>query len=420
MFLLPCTDKWHIAIMQISNEYYNKDIEMLNMKWMVALVGFIMFSFTSEAQTLKSKTKKTVGNAKVAKTAKAEEINRDELFEDMLSSTAQVMFIDSVVTDRSDCLSKIPLNKQAGIVTTYDKMWKTAGQPNAYVYMNEFENKAIFSKQDEKGHFALYSSDKLNDAWSLPKKITDLSSDFEDINYPYMMSDGVTLYFAAKNKNSLGGYDIYVTMYDTDSARFYKPENIGLPYNSKSDDLFYIVDDFNNIGWLVTDRNQPKGKVCVYTFVPTNSRQAYDEDNVGDKKLRALATIHSIKDTWTDKAKLQSAKARLQSLQKTHQALDNNTIFFVINDNVIYTALTDFKSAENRKAYSQLVNMRDDSKKLLDLLNVNRQKYSIAKQAEKQDLKAKILQQEKKMDELERTIHQLEKTIRNRENQLLM
>ena len=89
-------------------------------------------------------------------------------------------------------------------------------------------------------------------------------------------------------------------MYDADSARFYKPENIGLPYNSTGNDYYCIINEFDSIGWLVTDRRQPEGKVCIYTFVPSTSRTIYDDVNMDDNKLKDLADIKSIQATWTD------------------------------------------------------------------------------------------------------------------------
>ena len=74
-------------------------------------------------------------------------------------------------------------------------------------------------------------------------------------------------------------------MYDADSARFYKPENIGLPYNSTGNDYYCIINEFDSIGWLVTDRRQPEGKVCIYTFVPSTSRTIYDDVNMDDNKI---------------------------------------------------------------------------------------------------------------------------------------
>ena len=172
----------------------------------------------------------------------------------------------------------------------------------------------------------------------------------------------MTLYFSAKSKEGLGGYDIYVTRFNTDSAKFYHPENIGLPYNSKANDYYCVIDEFDNIGWLVTDRRQPKGKVCIYTFVPAETRTTYDGEVIGEDTLKALAEITRISDTWTDKAKLQSARRRLASLLTRNDAVKAKTFSFIVNDKTVYTSLSDFKSPKSRERLAKLQQMEKAAK----------------------------------------------------------
>jgi len=231
-----------------------------------------------------------------------------------------------------------------------------------------------------------------------------------------MMSDGVTLYFAAKGKNTLGDYDLFVTMYDNDSARFYKPENIGLPYNSKGNDYYCVIDDFSSLGWLVTDRNQPEGKVCVYTFVPSESRQTYDEDAMEEQKLRNLASISSIKDSWTDKSKLQQALARLSSLRRRGSGAGQSTMSFYINDKLVYDSPTDFKVAANRQRYAKLTSMQASKSKIESNLDALRRQYASSSKAKRASLAPVILNGESQLEQTEAAITELEKTIRNAEN----
>ena len=56
-----------------------------------------------------------------------------------------------------------------------------------------------------------------------------------------MLSDGLTLYFAAQGPESIGGYDIFMTTYDAAEGRFLKPENIGMPFNSTANDYAWLL-----------------------------------------------------------------------------------------------------------------------------------------------------------------------------------
>lgn len=96
-----------------------------------------------------------------------------------------------------------------------------------------------------------------------------MTEGYKSVNYPFMMPDGTTFYFAATGEESIGGYDIFVTRFDSESGSFLKAENIGMPFNSTANDYMYAIDEFNDIGWFATDRSQPEGKVCIYIFIPS-------------------------------------------------------------------------------------------------------------------------------------------------------
>lgn len=378
------------------------------------LLLLLSVSFGSPAQVKKRQARAKASEIKVEKHVDPSDL----LYENMLSSTAQVLFIDSIVTDKADFLNKIPLNKESGRIGLYDELYGTSGNLSSFVYINEFGNKMFFSLPGQDGRCRLYSADKLNGQWTNQKLIDDFGEDFEDINYPFMMSDGVTLYFSAKSKEGLGGYDIYVTMYDADSARFYKPENIGLPYNSKANDYYCVIDEFDEIGWLVTDRNQPEGKVCVYTFVPSSSREVYDENEVGEERLKSLAGIWSIKDTWTDEQQLVSAKGRLAKLLRRRGDGGDVDIRFIVNDNTVYTKLEDFKSAADRDRFIKLSMKKQACQGITEKLDGYRKEYYSGTMAVKRQLVATIKDLEEKHGQLYREIRSLEKDIRNSENLL--
>lgn len=364
-------------------------------------------SFNVHAQKSKTANKAT---PTVKNTAQEE---AKMIYENMLPSTEQIMIIDSVIVDKNDFINSIPLTKESGTINTYNNFWNVADQPQSYTYINEFGNKIFFSKTDETGHSRLYTADKLNGKWTDLKRISDFDEEFDDINNPFMMSDGITLYFAGKSKDNLGGYDIYVTMYDADSARFYKPQNIGLPYNSTGNDYYCIINEFDSLGWLVTDRRQPEGKVCIYTFVPSASRTLYDESAIEAGTLEALADIRSIKDTWTDENKLNAAKIRLAKLIKRKNVSESNLISFIVNDKTIYTSPDEFKSETNKKRFNQLCQMKMQAKDIRLKLEKLREGYI---SAENSILGKEIIKAENQLEQLTLYIRAFEKEIRNTEN----
>ena len=101
----------------------------------------------------------------------------------------------------------------------------------------------------------------------------------------------------------MGGYDIFVTRYDSDDNTYLRPDNIGMPFNSPYNDYMYALDDLNNLGWFASDRYQPEGKVCVYVFVPNSTKQVYDYETADPQAIIDAATLKEIKKTWSDPIK---------------------------------------------------------------------------------------------------------------------
>lgn len=329
-----------------------------------------------------------------------------KLYKSMIPSTAKLMFVDSVVVDKKDFLSKIPLISEAGKLTMRDTLHSQ--------YLNEFGDRLIFAHGDSTSS-ALYSADKLADRWSSPTPLFKKSEGIERANYPYLMADGVTLYFAAQGENSMGGYDIFMSTFDLDKGVFYSPENIGLPFNSTANDYLLAIDDINHLGWLVTDRRQPEDKVCIYTFVPTASRQGFEDTNLTNVEIERYSRILSIADTWKfgnrKAAMVKLSDIKKQIASKIVKSLSSNK--FVINDNTVYSSANDFKSAAAKEMYRQWKDKTNTLESLSSKLDEARKNYGESSNKSADAYKIRTL--ENKQESLFNEIKQLEKNIRSTE-----
>ena len=274
--------------------------------------------------------------------------------------------------------------------------------------------------EDDNAGVKLYTSDLLNNEWTRPAMLEGINDDggIEEMNYPFMMADGVTLYFAATGKESIGGYDIFATRLDSESGRFLEPENIGMPFNSEANDYMYAIDEIDSIGWFVTDRNQPEGKVCIYMFVPSETRQTFSPDIYSREEIESFARITRIADTWRSKEEREEALQRLAEV-KHSDVRRMATMSFVVNDNTAYESASSFRSKDAQKKYEQLNSMKSRLNTLGTALDKARNYYAKANGAERKELKEEILKSEKQYESLEIEIRQTEKEIRNIENKLL-
>lgn len=380
----------------------------------ILAIGFVLLLATPMSAQKKQKAKPKKAPVQV----KQEPTAADLLYENMLSSIQRVMIIDSVVVERDGFIQHIPLPPDCGAILSTAQFLNGNQQGTAFV--NEFGNKAYFSATDNEGHSQLLTTDRLQNKWSSATLVEGVDQTLSPCN-PFMMPDGITLYFAQQGEESLGGYDIFVTRYDSEDQRFFQPENIGLPFNSKANDYMYVEDELNQLAWFVTDRNQPEGFVCIYTFVPTKKRVNINTDDMEDDEIESLAAIRSIKDSWTDMAEYQAALNRLDRLreQTSKQTATKTEACFVVNDLVVYSAEKQFRSNEARATYSELLKVKTLQQNDEQQLEGLRQQYHEANAAKRQQLTSTILALEKKVEQQADIIKHLEKAIRNAEIPML-
>ena len=351
--------------------------------------------------------------------AKAKQTVVDQEFElrleGMRAATQKVMFVDSVVVNKSKLLKSLNIPDESGSVTDYNSFFETTEQPNAVVYLNQLKNKCVFSKYADNG-WGLYSSELIGGKWAntMPLKGLDMAGNDVDINWPFLLSDGTTLYFAAKGEESIGGYDIFMTRYDESTGAYLKPENIGMPFNSISNDYFYVVDEFDGYGWFATDRNQPEGSVCIYSFILNNVRENYNQDAYTPEQLKQLSELHSISMTWTDESSRKHALEQLAEIAKRkHSVQKKNDFTFVINDKYTYTTLTDFKSADAAEKYARLNDILRKKAKLDNSMELARDAYPNAKPQQQEQYREQLLAAEKQSQRYETEIAVLTKEIRS-------
>ena len=351
--------------------------------------------------------------------AKAKQTVVDKEFElrleGMRAATQKVMFVDSVVVNKSKLLKSLNIPDESGSVTDYNSFFERTEQPNAVVYLNQLKNKCVFSKYADNG-WGLYSSELIGGKWAntMPLEGLDMAGNDVDINWPFLLSDGTTLYFAAKGEESIGGYDIFMTRYDESTGAYLKPENIGMPFNSTSNDYFYVVDEFDGYGWFATDRNQPEGSVCIYSFILNNVRENYNQDAYTPEQLKQLSELHSISMTWTDESSRKHALEQLAEIAKRkHSVQKKNDFTFVINDKYTYTTLTDFKSADAAEKYARLNDILRKKAKLDNSMELARDAYPNAKPQQQEQYREQLLAAEKQSQRYETEIAVLTKEIRS-------
>lgn len=293
------------------------------------------------------------------------DLHRANLGADMLQGTERVIFIDSFKVARNEMLDVMKISADAGkIIPAHglkDKIRNAPQYIGAYAYVNSFGDRLFFSASDstELGK-CIYSSFRTGKMWSTPEAIEGDDTGEENKDNPFLMADGITLYYAAQGSSSLGGYDIFVTRYNSESRKFMKPENLGMPFNSPANDYLLAIDETANLGWLVSDRFQHPDTTCVYVFIPTESREIYELTEDTQLQVANHARLFSIKDTQTDPDAVKRAKERLAMADHSNRNEGKNEFRFVINDGIVYTHPEQFRNAQARNLAEKSVRTRNE------------------------------------------------------------
>lgn len=339
----------------------------------------------------------------------------------MLNATARVTFVDSLVVDKARFLTRMSLSADIGRLMPCGE--SAPGMPGKAVhgqglFVNELGDKAYYALADSAGTLKLHHTEMLGDTWRTPTPLEGLAGLDGAQDFPFVLTDGVTLYYASQSEEGLGGYDLYVTRYSLDEGSYLKPENLGMPFNSPANDYLYAVDEANNLGWFVTDRAQPEGKVCIYVFVPADTRDTYTPLAFDDDEIRDFARISSIAATQKNAAEVADAKNALQRARTApKQATEEDAIHFVLGAGRIYTSAKQFRSAEARKLCAEWIITHKHMTKQEKQLDALRLTYARSEEAQRQQMAPTILQLEKEVEALRADNKQAEARMRAAELQ---
>lgn len=112
----------------------------------------------------------------------------------------------------------------------------------------------------------LYKAEKqANGEWGNPISLGGIINTPFDEDSPFLLPDG-RLYFSSRGHTSIGGYDIFVSKYDSAARQWGKPVNMGVPVNSPDDDTHYRLSQDGRYAFLSSYRIGGIGEKDIYTI----------------------------------------------------------------------------------------------------------------------------------------------------------
>ncbi|WP_226178487.1 OmpA family protein [Hymenobacter lucidus] len=111
-----------------------------------------------------------------------------------------------------------------------------------------------------------YATRQAGGDWGTPKSLGNVINTPFDDDSPYLSKDGKTLYFSSRGHNTMGGYDIFKSEFDSVGRTWGRPENMGYPVNTPDDDTYYRLSPDGSYAYLSSYRIGGYGEKDIYTI----------------------------------------------------------------------------------------------------------------------------------------------------------
>lgn len=122
----------------------------------------------------------------------------------------------------------------------------------------------VSTRGDGFGGRDIWISKKLEDGtWGPAENLGEYINTPEDEDAPYLSKDGKTFYFSSRGHNTIGGYDVFKCELN-DEGKWSDPINLGMPINSAGDDIYYLVNSDNTVGYYSSSRMNGYGDMDIY------------------------------------------------------------------------------------------------------------------------------------------------------------
>ncbi len=322
-----------------------------------------------------------------------------EIAENSLDNVQKIEIIDRIDVPASDFFKYIKLPASGGKLLSPDAaILKNRHNLSDFAYSSEAGDIMMWSENNDDHQEVIMESDRLMDgSWDKPVNVGSVLNEGGNVRNPFLLTDGLTLYFSGDGEGSMGGYDLFIASKDPVSGQFRQPMGLGYPFNSPFNEYMMAIDEENGIGWWVTDRNRLDDRVSIYIFKTNDVRKNYIADEEDD--IVSLARIDDIsvtQDPDTDYAQiLKDIDARYRKNQR-----NSETEFIFYMPGKVARKLSDFNSTAAKRNMQQYLQALQEHTALESQLSELRRRYhqTDKKKGSATALKNQILEIEQKRE----------------------
>lgn len=186
-----------------------------------------------------------------------------------LSPDGRILYVyreGDIYTTKMQEKEWLPLQKLGRTINTQAKESHASISANGrYLYFSS-------SRFGGYGGLDIYRSELQSDGkWGKAENLGPAINTKYDEEGPFIHPDGVTLYFSSKGHRTLGGYDIFYSLYE--NGNWQTPVNMKFPINTTDDDVFFRPSANGKAAYFVSERKSGKGKADIYKLLMPDEKE---------------------------------------------------------------------------------------------------------------------------------------------------
>lgn len=146
---------------------------------------------------------------------------------------------------------------------------------NKYINTTYFESSACMTSDEKTMYFVsererggygngdIYVTHKEGSTWSKPENLGSVINSIDDEIGVYIHPDGKTLFFSSNGHNTMGGYDIFMSVLG-DDGKWSTPINMGYPINTTANEIHFVFTADRKSAFISSSRANGMGKYDIY------------------------------------------------------------------------------------------------------------------------------------------------------------
>ena len=153
--------------------------------------------------------------------------------------------------------------------------WSEAKKVEGDINTTYFESSASVSSDGKTLYFVserprggfgmgdIYKAKRISKTeWGKAENLGNVINDEYDQIGVFIHPDGKTLYYATNSPKSLGGYDIFKSVFE--NGKWSTPQNLGFPINTTGDERFFALSTDTKTAWFSSNRNGGFGDLDLW------------------------------------------------------------------------------------------------------------------------------------------------------------